>query len=136
LLHPWQDKFHAVVQRSYVRKKESVADVLDGTSTSVAVAEYHTLSDYPRARGFWGFGRNQYCMAQALYPAASRLPDTWECRRTLSEDACIASSAAFHPGGHQALCVDGSVRLISRTINGSIWMALCTIAGGEAMPSP
>jgi prepilin-type N-terminal cleavage/methylation domain-containing protein/prepilin-type processing-associated H-X9-DG protein len=38
---------------------------------------------------------------------------------------------ADHPGGCNVLLGDGSVRFASRTINGAVWAALATRAGGE-----
>jgi prepilin-type N-terminal cleavage/methylation domain-containing protein/prepilin-type processing-associated H-X9-DG protein len=40
---------------------------------------------------------------------------------------------SFHPGGVNALLGDGSVRFFKDSINGSIWRALGTIAGGEVI---
>ena len=37
-------------------------------------------------------------------------------------------------GGANTLMADGSSRLLSRTIDGRVYMALATIAGGEGLP--
>jgi prepilin-type N-terminal cleavage/methylation domain-containing protein len=41
------------------------------------------------------------------------------------------TSRSHHPGGVHSLLGDGSVRFISSSINGFVWRALGTVAGGE-----
>jgi len=41
------------------------------------------------------------------------------------------SASSFHPGGVNALLVDGSVRFIKESVNPATWRNLGTIAGGE-----
>ncbi len=41
------------------------------------------------------------------------------------------TSRSYHAGGVQSLMGDGSVRFISSSINGFVWRALGTVAGGE-----
>ena len=43
------------------------------------------------------------------------------------------TSRSYHPGGVHTLFVDGSVRFIKETIQGSTWRALGTISGGEVI---
>ena len=43
------------------------------------------------------------------------------------------TSRSFHPGGVQALLGDGSARFVAQSINGSVWRALGTVAGGETI---
>lgn len=43
------------------------------------------------------------------------------------------TSRSFHPGGVQMLFGDGSVRFVPQTIEGSVWRAWGTVAGGEAV---
>jgi len=38
-----------------------------------------------------------------------------------------------HPGGVNAVLVDGSVRFVSNTVDGRVWLAVFTIAGGEVV---
>jgi prepilin-type N-terminal cleavage/methylation domain-containing protein len=144
VLHPFHDKTSSPAElashmRTYNFKKESVADILDGTSSTVAIAEYHSTpskvpGDTPaRARAFWGYGRNQYCLAGAFYQTATRLPDTEQCVRLVGEPRCIRSSSAFHPNGFQTVQADGSLRFVNLNISGPAWMAMCTIQGGETI---
>ena len=41
------------------------------------------------------------------------------------------TARSYHPGGANVLLGDGSVRFVKSTINGMVWRALGTIAGGE-----
>ena len=43
------------------------------------------------------------------------------------------TSRSYHPGGVHALRCDGSVRFTAQSIDGRIWRALGTIAGGEVI---
>jgi prepilin-type N-terminal cleavage/methylation domain-containing protein len=45
------------------------------------------------------------------------------------------TSRSFHPGGVQSLFGDGAVRFIESAIDGSVWRALGTVAGGETVSS-
>jgi prepilin-type N-terminal cleavage/methylation domain-containing protein/prepilin-type processing-associated H-X9-DG protein len=46
-----------------------------------------------------------------------------------------ATARSYHPGGVNSLLGDGSVRLVKNSINGLIWRALGTVAGGEVISS-
>jgi len=41
------------------------------------------------------------------------------------------TSRSCHPGGVMSLLADGSVRFMPQTIDGTVWRALGTVAGGE-----
>ena len=41
------------------------------------------------------------------------------------------NSRSYHPGGVNALLGDGSVKFVKSSIDGMIWRALGTVAGGE-----
>jgi len=43
------------------------------------------------------------------------------------------TSRSYHPGGVNALLADGSVRFVKETIEGRIWRALGSVAGGEVI---
>jgi len=44
------------------------------------------------------------------------------------------TSRSHHPGGVQSLLGDGSARFVSESIDGLVWRALGTVAGGETIP--
>jgi prepilin-type processing-associated H-X9-DG protein len=45
------------------------------------------------------------------------------------------TARSHHPGGVNALFGDGSVRFVKSTIDGMVWRALGTVAGGEVVSS-
>ena len=45
------------------------------------------------------------------------------------------NSRSYHPGGVNALFGDGSVRFVKSTVDGLVWRALGTVAGGEVVSS-
>jgi prepilin-type N-terminal cleavage/methylation domain-containing protein len=45
------------------------------------------------------------------------------------------TSRSYHPGGVHALLGDGSVHFVSESIDGFVWRALGTVAGGETISS-
>ena len=45
------------------------------------------------------------------------------------------TARSYHPGGVNALFGDGSVHFVKSSINGFIWRALGSIAGGEVVSS-
>jgi prepilin-type N-terminal cleavage/methylation domain-containing protein/prepilin-type processing-associated H-X9-DG protein len=118
-------------------KPERIADIMDGTSNTLTITEYHTRTSN-RNRAYWGYGRNQYSFAAAMPPMATRIPDYEECRRQLFNDAsaiCRRGFASFHPGGANAAFADGSVRFLNFNLNARVFMAMATIAGGEVLPN-
>jgi prepilin-type N-terminal cleavage/methylation domain-containing protein/prepilin-type processing-associated H-X9-DG protein len=137
LLHVYHETQLAGVVRGFVRSCERVASITDGTSNTAAIGEYHTRTAYTSGRAYWGYARNQYSLSSAFIMAATRVPDGFECERltgTLTP-ACIRTNSSFHSGGFNTVFCDGSVRFIQANIDGRIWMALATIAGGEVLPN-
>lgn len=43
------------------------------------------------------------------------------------------NARSYHPGGVNALLSDGSVRFVRSTIDGLVWRAPGTVAGGEVV---
>jgi prepilin-type processing-associated H-X9-DG protein len=114
-----------------------VATITDGTSNTIAFTEYTTTTT-ARFSKFWGYGRNQYCCSDAMIPQATRIPDYGACAAALNGDAsaiCRRAFASLHTGGANAGFADGSVRFISNSLDGRVFMALATIAGGEVLPN-
>ncbi len=118
-------------------RPEKIASITDGTSNTMAVTEYATVTT-PSLRKFWGYGRNQYSFSAAMIPQATRLPDYNACAAAEFGDPsaiCRRGFASFHPGGANAVFADGSVRFMSNSLDGRVFMALATIASGEVVPS-
>ncbi len=60
--------------------------------------------------------------------------DLTSSREKLGRPTFAASTArSYHPGGVNALLGDGSVRFVKDTLDGRIWRALGTVAGGEVL---
>jgi prepilin-type processing-associated H-X9-DG protein len=87
-------------------KGRSVAKVADGTSKTIMVVE----ADADRA-------------------VVWTRPDDWE----FDPARPLAGLGNAHPGGFQALFVDGSVRFLAKTIDPRLFRSLLTVAGGEAV---
>ncbi|WP_435011382.1 DUF1559 domain-containing protein [Tundrisphaera lichenicola] len=58
---------------------------------------------------------------------------TSQRERTGGPTFAAITSRSFHPGGVNILLGDGSVRYIKNTVDGMIWRALGTVAGGEVI---
>ncbi|MDG3007004.1 DUF1559 family PulG-like putative transporter [Paludisphaera mucosa] len=124
--------------------KISFAGVTDGASNTIAVSERsHNLSYVTwtgRAVGGWLFttssvegGTDKFqvdpeeAFTMILGPAG-----TEDGARTPNDpQAHVEDYWSYHPGGVNAVLVDGSVRFIKSAINPIPWQALATRAGGE-----
>ncbi len=119
------------------------AYVKDGTSNTIAVAEWHTKTRFTR-RTFWSYAYtsyNQSSICPACGPFLVGLPDYDECAAKRNAvgglpqgtNACKRAFASLHPGGLNGLLVDGSVDFISATIDLNTLGAMATISGGEVI---
>jgi prepilin-type processing-associated H-X9-DG protein len=120
---------------------ESVASITDGTSNTIVVTEYATRTNLGKSK-FWAVGRNQYVFSAAMPAAYFRIPDFNTCVAAYTNggtvdvaNACDRAFASFHTGGANAVFGDGSVRFLSTNLDGRLYMALATIAGGEVLPN-
>jgi len=124
-----------------------IADITDGTSNTVAIAEALGGMSETDARGFiWGDQAAFQFLFAELAPN-SKLPDRcpnanqgcrsvqngdqyrpWTAAATGTE-TCAARS--LHAGGVHVLLADSSVRFVSDNINLATWRALLTIGSGE-----
>lgn len=123
------------------------ADIVDGTSTTMLVAE--VIQGQRRdLRGFtwWGdaSGFETYQAPNSSQPDV--IYTTSYCDSGLPNPPCIGAPTSTlpimmaarsrHPGGVQAGMGDGGVRLITNAVDFSVWRALSTTAGGEANTNP
>jgi prepilin-type N-terminal cleavage/methylation domain-containing protein len=121
-----------------------IADIMDGTSNTVAIAEALGGMDQVDARGFiWGDQAAFQFLFAELAPN-SKLPDRCPnaaqgCRSVPNADpyrpwvaaatgteTCAARS--LHTDGVNVLLADGSTRFVSDNIDLATWRALLTIA--------
>jgi prepilin-type N-terminal cleavage/methylation domain-containing protein/prepilin-type processing-associated H-X9-DG protein len=138
----WRGVLHVCHEQQFrgmvrTMRPERIANITDGTSNTVVVTEYHTRTNNG-FRAFWGYGRNQYSFSAAMIPQATRLPDYEACAAQEFGDPsaiCRRGFASFHPGGANAVFADGSVHFLSSSLDGRVFMALASIAGGEVLPN-
>jgi prepilin-type N-terminal cleavage/methylation domain-containing protein/prepilin-type processing-associated H-X9-DG protein len=129
-----------------------LADITDGTSNTIAVAEYVRSLDGLNLRGYYYTNR---AGAQFLYltltpnaTAPDNLLDNADFCGAGSNgnepqvnrpcvpgatDSNFASPRSMHPGGVNVLLCDGSVRFVPNSVPLGTWRALGTIAGGEVI---
>jgi prepilin-type N-terminal cleavage/methylation domain-containing protein len=120
----------------------SIAQVVDGTSNTVAISEIIAGPDKSKdLRGEWFndfgsgyvhmFGPNSktdsevsgYCADSKVY--CDELAGKWADQRY--------AASSYHPGGVNVGPADGSVRFVSESINLATWQALGSINSGEVM---
>jgi len=120
--------------------------VTDGTSNTVAVAEWHTRRDYkfdnPTSTGFhaaWGSWRAFASEAASFttddrHAALFGLADYTSCTELGLTPTwlCEMAVSSFHSGGIiQCVYADGHVDSLTDDTDRHVWEALTTIAGGE-----
>ena len=130
----------------YRNSRVSLAEVVDGTSQTIAVGERsHNLSYVTwtaRSVGGWlgttppaeggsdSFNPSpEECWTQVLGPAG--LEDG--TRTPNDRMAHVEDYWSFHPGGVNFLFVDGSVHMLRDSINPAVWRALATRKMGEVI---
>ena len=115
-----------------------IADFLDGTSSTILVAENAGRSDYWRAGrrqsgrapgggGSWADPNSRYGLHGYT---ADGLFSPGPCAINCTNDQEIYG---FHPGGAAVLFADGSVRFLAASTRISVVAALITRAGGEVV---
>jgi prepilin-type N-terminal cleavage/methylation domain-containing protein/prepilin-type processing-associated H-X9-DG protein len=116
---------------------ERIASIKDGTSNTLMVGEYATITEQSR-RSFWAYSYtsyNQSCVSIAQ--SRTLIADFNLCARTPpttnGSNQCKRGWGSFHDGGllNFVMC-DGSVRSLSTNIDMNFVLpALGSIAGGE-----
>lgn len=142
----WRGAMHHV--GSGRLRTERIANVRDGTSTTLLVGEYGTRdcrgaigSELPAVcdrATFWAYTYTSYNQSTVCPEcgARTRTPDFDRCAAapgTGGINACKRAFASFHTGGFHFLLCDGSVRFFSVTVNPELLGDMATIAGGEAV---
>jgi hypothetical protein len=130
-----------------------MANIIDGTSNSVAVWEVIAGDHQDDPRGVWALGRGGVAMTggcdgvgdcgginDGVIHKSWNPDDVHGCvNRNDQLLACWNGGdgqngpKSYHPGGCHALLGDGSVRFVSENINVNIHRAINSISGGEAI---
>ena len=128
----WQGLLHWVGHRGS-RTAHQFRDVRDGTSNTVCVGEYHTISRSRRGT-FWAYTYTSYNQSSLSEQARTYIADYNRCVRIGGRggsNACKRGWGSFHPGGIQFLFVDGKVKFLSNNMNRLTLAQMGTINGGE-----
>jgi hypothetical protein len=112
--------------------------ILDGTSNTLLVGEYHTLTNPNNGalarRGLWAYAYTSYNQSSAVNDSATLIPDYMRCLEIQTADHnCKRAFASLHAGNiiQFAYC-DGSVNSISQDIDMAVYGDLATIASEGA----
>jgi prepilin-type processing-associated H-X9-DG protein len=129
-----------------------LADINDGTSNTIAVAEYVRGLNGLNLRGYYYTNRAGSQFLYMTLTPNSTAPDNLldspnscgpgsdgnapQLNRPCvagATDSNYASPRSMHPGGVNVLRCDGSVCFVQNSISLGTWRALGTIAGGEVI---
>ena len=127
-----------------------IADIVDGTSNTLMVAEYLT-GETSDIRGFAYSTRSGLQFLHVALTPNSSSPDVLlsniqicssDMDLPLLNMPCICTNGPFtsaarsrHPGGVQAVLCDGSVQFFNNTIDSDLWQSLGFIADGAPLGS-
>ena len=110
---------------------ESVSTVTDGTSSTMMIGEYATLT-----QPTWGaqpLGGTAYTVlsSASVFPSCVGLADYNKCLLSAPANRCRRAFASLHAGGMNFVYCDGHVGFVSSSIDINVFQQLATIAGGE-----
>src|SRR5262249_976860 len=118
---PWLMQFHPGARGllhatvAGVASAERMASIIDGTSNTLMVGEYQTIT-HPTRRTFWAYAYTSYNESCVTY-AQSRtlLPNFDLCTSTApgGSNQCKRAWGSLHTGVINFVMCDGSVRTIS-----------------------
>lgn len=120
-------------------KLESTATILDGTSNTLMVGEYSTVT-IQRRTTFWAYAYTSYAQSSVSLQTRTLLADFDKCDKIggpAGVQPCKRAWGSFHAGPvlNFAMC-DGSVRSFTPNVSMKILASLATVAGGEAVTLP
>jgi prepilin-type N-terminal cleavage/methylation domain-containing protein/prepilin-type processing-associated H-X9-DG protein len=129
----------------YISSATRLADVLDGTSSTVAIGEAEFDIS---VRGFdhnggthivdhWYIGSpgiNKSEVSETLGSTAAPVNAIFDANQSIDEKELCFSSR--HPGGAQVSFADGHVSMVAETIDALVWSGLGTRARGEVVQAP
>ena len=113
-------------------KPGSMAEILDGTSKTFMIGEYHTKTNTTR-RAFWAYGYTAYNQGSMSGLSATLIPDHAKCGATVE---CHRGLGALHAGVINFVMADASVQSINPAADPVVLAALATRKKGEAAQLP
>jgi len=115
---------------------ETMASIIDGTSNTIMIGEYHTRTNN-RRRTFWAYTYTSYNQSSVTVGpgGGSRclLPDYTRCASLGNSNPCKRGWASLHPQNIMFARADGSVRPIATNVNIDLLGNMATICQGEAL---
>jgi hypothetical protein len=127
-VHDPHDVYEGPLQAggSFVHNRQfSFRDFLDGTSETLIVGERDSRLSYSTWVGAVHGGEHGPARVVGVAKFAPNSRDT--------EEAAVHNFSSLHPAGTQFVAADGSVKLITESIDARVYHALCTRAGGEVV---
>src|SRR5262249_27011304 len=119
-------------------RPERLLGVTDGLSNTIFVGEHHTRTHFTRGP-FWADSFNLYSKGatwnSANITAAVMQADYDKCSSQVNANYCKYGWGSLHTSGINFLYGDGSVRIVLKSIDYRVFVALSTIAGGEVLPN-
>ena len=116
-------------------RPERMASITDGTSGTLMIGE-RTTRTHPTRATFWADSFNLYTLSAAWSHSITLLDDYDACVAAESDtpNRCKYGWGSPHSGIINFVFCDGSVRGVSRSIDMTVFQAMATIGGGEAVP--
>jgi prepilin-type N-terminal cleavage/methylation domain-containing protein/prepilin-type processing-associated H-X9-DG protein len=117
----------------------SIADVVDGTSHTVAVSEIISgPNNTIDLRGMWWMGADYEHMqnpnspldTMVNYSSVYCVPTKVPCTASSDWFSMHYAASSYHPGGVNVGLADGAVGFVNDQINHAVWQALGSINGG------
>jgi prepilin-type N-terminal cleavage/methylation domain-containing protein len=127
--------------------QEKLQSILDGTSNTLMVGEYYTRTN-TRRTSFWAYSYTSYCVSTVSGFAAGApylVADYVKCSTATTAtppglgggiDNCKRAFGSFHTSGMNFVLGDGSVRMISNSVDPIVLGAMATINNGETLTVP
>ncbi len=112
---------------------DSFGSVIDGTSNTLLIGEYHTRTE-PERGAFGTISRGFVALAGIQPESYTRVPDfetCWAATNHAQHFKCYRTFASLHTGVINFVFVDGSVHSVSTNIDNTVYQAMGTIARGE-----